>query len=205
MTINPNGDPQPEIVDAPELIQVINTYDLARAELYTAFDDYAKAPNEENLDNMALCSLLTIRAFGSSVEAFGRAEPRDLEKRVELIAALMVGDDIERVGRLQGITKCTHFKESRADVDPDIKGRLMSAALDGDAGFNEAVASMYLGSVDTDLAHFIDHFVEQPNEESELSRTQRVARAVGKTAFDVAKIGAGVAIGIWVMNRKRPH
>jgi hypothetical protein len=204
MMFESNGEQLPEVLDAPEFIQRIELYDQTRCEFLNACSDFDQTPSAKNSLNMTLCGALVIKTFGSSVEAIVRIEP-NFDDRINMIAGLMIADDAERAEHFQNMTECPDFKVLKDTSAPDFASVLKDAAMDIDEDFNKTVLSMYQTAVEADLVHFVEHCAKKQGTNSELSRQRLIARTIGKNALDIAKIGAGVALGIWVTRQQRSH
>lgn len=203
--------------DLPDFVRAVDVFDQARTAFSDACEEFASQPSDEAQSNVGLYGSLLVRSFRTSLDAISRAE-LDINARFTAITQLLVFEDAKRNELFGRLTACPDFKPyDESDKDGMVEA-MKEAALDVETegelldSFQESYADVFQQELD----HFANHILAKPGKEqaapgsqpetgpgSGQSRKMAIGREIGKHALDIAKISAGVALGIWLSRRPR--
>lgn len=203
-----------------ELSQAIDAFHQEKAKFFDVCTDYSTAPAADKQQLLIQSAAMLASSLMRSVDEIAKQEP-DERARVETIANFIIAEDADRIKHFRQLTENDRFPFLDSLKVP-INQQLTEMFIDSDdhETFMIAVAEKYGAIFGEDLQNFmflVDSKAEPKSEENEdeleleaygdfeltpAERRRYMAKTVGRHALDVAKISAGVALGLWAFRRR---
>jgi hypothetical protein len=191
------GEPRPE----HDLLDLIDGLDVARNRFFEASKLYTHMPTSANFDVMGAHILDVSDAFMQTASFIVDNPEIDDQEKSDLLAVILKEDDIKRVfhfsnlvpEKVKGI-----FKEevtTRKDLAASIARNLEDAEPDE---FKAHMAGHFQHNFELDLNKLMEAVESMPS-----AKLLTLSKAIGKHALDIAKITAGVTLGIAFSRMRR--
>jgi hypothetical protein len=191
------GEPKPEY----DLLDLIDGLDVARNRFFEASKTYTSLPTSTHFDEMGEQILEMSEAFMRAASFIVDNPEIDTQEKSDLLAVILKEDDAKRVfhfsnlvpEKVKGI-----FKEepiSRKDLATSIASNLEDAEPDE---FKAHMAGHFQHNFELDLNKLMEAVETMPS-----AKLLALSKAVGKHALDIAKITAGVTLGIALGKMRR--
>lgn len=175
------------------LIEVLEASDCLRQTFFEATARYVQRPTSTNANRMATCANNASAMFMRALDVIVGDTGTDPDEKGQMIATLLKGDDRERVSIFSNLLPKRTGAFSEDPYDCEELSDLISTGLemgDDDEVLVEASAQ-YHSNLAADVGKLTELVGDTPQ-----AKFLRYGKLAGKHAFDVAKVGAGVTLGL---------
>lgn len=201
MSVDASG----ETPDLPEISfhESIQKFDEAHQKLLEACASYREIPSPENQEVVQDAADTTIKLWTKSMELIVGDDQIELDEKTNILGTLIKGVDELRIAHFEKLLGKEKVFQPINDQN-EIAAALF-AQLDNNEFPPEAIVlglhQSYVKDLTVDLNRFLKEVTSIPEPLENLGVIMR--RTIGKHALDVAKIGAGVWLGIQLSRRNR--
>jgi hypothetical protein len=192
-------DPDPGELSLDE---VVGQLDAARESFFAATSHYSRFPTKRNAIRLDATLEQHQTAFMQSLQFILQDdEPDDsaVQGPSTMIVALLKDEDRQRVEYFSQLAGDGATFQQDASKESAISETITKALQENTV--EEVLAALegaYRNGLDTDLEQLVEYV-----ENSRNGQAVEITRAIGRTAFDVAKIATGVAIGLRLFRPKK--
>ncbi len=186
-----------------DLLDKVNCLDQQRAVFFEETARFIGLPTKTNLERLQnsvrLCADKMRETF---VGVLGSGQYAEAEDKASMIAHLLLDEDTKRVNYFNDLLGEDEFKTSPYDQDSltsFLKGMLENEEADEDEEDIPAIdmlMHMYRDSYQIDMNKLLEQAGQTRN-----GKFLNAGRIIARHSLEVAKIGAGVAGGIWLSRK----
>jgi len=193
------GLPVPEPGEPNSLHELVAEIEVARGNFFEAVDKYTSFPTQRNAKGIETTADSHETAFLKSAEFILNDEENPVPERSTLIASMLKTEDRKRVDHFSFLCGDGATFSEDSECKEDISAALIEALQESTKQqVLEIVAVGYRAGLELDLNKLVEYAEKTRN-----GKVLETAWSIGKTAFDVAKIAAGVAIGMRLVRPRK--